>query len=421
MASSDSAHARIDELAEQGYAQMVEIRRDLHAHPELGNREVRTAGRVASHLRELGFDEVRTEVAHTGVVGVLKGGQPGSVVALRADMDALPVTEETGLPFASTVRAEYNGQEVGVMHACGHDAHTAMLLGTASVLAEIRDELPGTVVFLFQPAEEGPPAGEEGGAALMVKEGALENPTVDAVFGLHVMPTPPDMIGYRAGGLMASADILRIVVSGRQTHGAMPWMGVDPVVTSAQIVLGLQTISSRQVEVTQPVVVSIGSIHGGVRSNIIPQTVEMEGTIRTLDPRIREQVLASIHDIVTGIAESAGATATVEVEPMTPVTFNDPDLTRKMVPSLRRVAGDQMTLEIPGTTVAEDFAVYQQEIPGMFFFLGVNPPGVAWGEAAPNHSPTFDVYEPAMKTGVRALASLAYDFLVSETTGEKTN
>ncbi len=413
-ASPGSVYEEIDKLAEQGYDEVVEIRRDLHEHPELGNREVRTAELVAEHLRNLGFDEVRTEVAHTGVVGVLRGAADGPVVALRADIDALPVTEATGLPFASTVRSEYAGQEVGVMHACGHDAHTAMLLGAASVLAKIRESLPGTVVVLFQPAEEGPPPGEAGGASLMVEEGALAGPEVDAVFGLHVMPNPAGVIGYRSGGIMASADVLRITVEGSQTHGAMPWMGVDPIVTAAQIVLALQTIPSRRVEAMQPVVISVGSIHGGVRSNIIPQKVEMEGTIRTLDPAVREQVVAAINDIATNIAESAGAEATVEITNLTPVVWNDPDLTRQMIPTLRRVAGDHNTVEIPAATVAEDFAVYQQHVPGLYFFLGINPPGVGWGKGHPNHSPKFDVYEPAMKTGVKALANLAYDYLIAE-------
>jgi amidohydrolase len=411
IANRDTVHQRIDALVEQGYDQLVTIRRDLHQHPELSNREFRTASVVAGQLKELGFDEVRTEVAVTGVVGVLRGGRPGPVVALRADMDALPVTEATGLPFASTVRAEYNGQEVGVMHACGHDAHTAMLLGTASVLAKIRQEIPGTVVFLFQPAEEGPPAGEEGGADLMVRQGALENPQVEAIFGLHVWPGPTGQIGYRTGGIMASADILKITVEGSQTHGAMPWMGVDPVVVSAQIILALQTISSRQVEAMQPVVISIGSIHGGVRSNIIPQIVTMEGTIRTLDPQVRTEVLASIREIVTHTAQAAGAKAQVETTILAPVTFNDRELTRQMIPTLRRVVGEDNALEAPPTTAAEDFAVYQKNIPGLYFFLGINPPGLGWGEGVPNHSPLFDVYEPAMKTGVKALANLAYDYL----------
>ncbi|MGW8266904.1 MAG: amidohydrolase, partial [Longimicrobiales bacterium] len=361
--------------------------------------------------RSLGM-EVRTEVAHTGVVGVLQGGRPGPVVALRADMDALPVTERVDLPFASRVRAEYNGQEVGVMHACGHDNHMAILMGAAEVLAGMRDQLPGTVKFLFQPAEEGAPAGERGGADLMIDEGALDDPRPDAVFGLHVMPSPTGFIGYRAGGAMASVQSLRINVKGRQTHGAMPWGGVDPIVTSAQIILGLQTVVSRQADITTaPAVVTIGQIDGGIRSNIIPDSVVMVGTVRTLDAEMREKIEEGIHRVATGIAESAGATAEVSLTRPMPVTYNDPELTRRMVATLERVAGPPGAAEVPPSTGAEDFSYYQQEIPGLFFFLGVIPDTIPLENAAPNHSPYFFADEAALPVGVRAMANLAVDFL----------
>jgi amidohydrolase len=391
--------------------QVIEWRRDLHRYPELGNREHRTAGIVADHLRSLGLDEVRTGVAHTGVVGVLRGGRPGPVVALRADMDALPVTEQVDLPFASKVRTEYNGRQVGVMHACGHDVHTSVLMGAASVLASMRGDLPGTVLFLFQPAEEGPPAGEEGGATLMIAEGAIDDPVPEAIFGLHTWPIPAGTLGYRAEGTMAGAELMRIEVRGRQTHGAVPWGGIDPIVVAAQIVLGLQTVTSRQVSATSPVVVSVGSIHGGNRSNIIPDVVEMEGTVRMLDPAIRDDVLARIERSVVNIAVSAGATAVVEFEQQALVTYNDPALTRRMAPSLQRVVGAENVRELQPITAAEDFSYFQQRMPGLYFFLGINDPGVEIGEAAMNHSPLFRVNEDALPVGVRAMVTLAVDYL----------
>ena len=387
-------------------------RRDIHQHPELGNRELRTAALVADHLRSLDMD-VQTKVAHTGVVAVLRGGKPGPVVALRADMDALPVTEEVDLPFASKVRTNYNGKEVGVMHACGHDAHTAILMGVAEVLHGIRKDLPGTVKFIFQPAEEGPPTGEEGGARLMIEEGVLKNPAPEAIFGLHTFTAPTGIIAYRAGGIMAGADELHITVEGRQTHGAMPWSGVDPVVVASQIVLGLQMIPSRQLDSTVPTIISIGSIHGGLRSNIIPDKVEMEGTIRILDPSIREDVLQRIRRTAVNIAESAGAKATVKITAYAPVTYNDPKLTAMMLPTLRRVAASGL-IEVPPITPSEDFSYFQQKIPGLYFFLGVNANGVSTGEAAPNHSPLFYVNEDALPLGVYALSSLVIDYLVKQ-------
>jgi amidohydrolase len=409
----EALRAEIDTRVEEVGEKVVAWRRDFHQHPELGNREFRTAGIIADHLRGLGM-EVRTEVAHTGVVGVLKGGLPGPVVAIRADMDALPVTELVDLPFASRARAEHEGQEVGVMHACGHDNHMAIAMGAAEVLAGMRERLPGTVVFIFQPAEEGAPAGEEGGAALMIAEGALENPRPDAIFGLHVhvRPIRTGMLGYRAGGAMASSQTLRIVVHGSQTHGAMPWDGTDPIVTASQIVLGLQTIVSRQVDLTAaPAVVTIGSIHGGLRSNIIPDSVVLVGTVRTLDPEMQVQVEERIRRTAEGIAASAGARVDVELSAGLPVTYNDPELTRRMVPTLERVVGRERVRELPPATAAEDFSYFQQEIPGLYFFLGVIPDSIPLEEAAPNHSPYFFVDEAALPVGVRAMANLVVDFL----------
>lgn len=401
----------IDALVEEVMPRVVAWRRDIHAHPELSNREFRTAGLVADHLESLGM-EVRTEVAHTGVVGVLRGGRPGPVVALRADMDALPVAEQVDLPFASTVTTTYAGREVGVMHACGHDNHVAILMGVAEVLAGVRDRLPGTVVFLFQPAEEGAPEGERGGAALMVEEGALADPTPQAIFGLHVMPAPVGTLLVRPGGLMASADGLRITIVGRQTHGAVPWGGVDPVVVASQVVLGLQTVVSRQTDLTRaPAIVTVGSIQGGVRGNIIPDSVVMVGTVRTLDPRMREEVHRRIRTTAEGIAASAGAEAVVRIDRGPGVTYNDPELTGWARPTLERTAGGSGLLETKPQTTAEDFSAYQEEIPGVFFFLGGVPEGRDPATAPQNHSPLFFVDEGALPVGVRALANLAADWL----------
>jgi len=408
---SSRLDAEVDRRAAQVQGKVVAWRRDIHAHPELSNRETRTADLVAQHLRSLGL-EVRTGVAHTGVIGVLRGGKPGPVVALRADMDALPVTEEVDVPFASKVRATYNGQEVGVMHACGHDTHVAMLMGVAEVLAGMRNDLPGTVKFIFQPAEEGAPAGERGGAALMIEEGALDDPKPSAIFGLHVFPYPTGEIRYRPGGIMAAADAFRIVVRGRQTHGALPWAGIDPVVVASQIVLGLQTITSRQVDLTTaPAVVTVGAINGGIRFNIIPDSVVMLGTIRTFDTAMRSDIHQRVRRTAESIAQSAGATAQVVIDSATAVTYNDPELTEKILPTLREVAGaSHVALGTPVTT-AEDFSRYQQRIPGVFFFLGITPPGTDPAKAAPNHSPRFYVDEAALPVGVRAMAHLAVDYL----------
>jgi amidohydrolase len=390
---------------------VIAWRRDFHEHPELGNRETRTAGIVADHLRRLGL-EVRTGVGVTGVVGVLRGGRPGKAVALRADMDALPVTEQVDLPFASKVRTTWNGSEVGVMHACGHDTHVAILMGAAEVLAGMRQQLSGTVTFIFQPAEEGAPRGEEGGAESMIAQGALDNPRPQAIFGLHAYTAPFGALVYRAGGVMASSDTFRIRVRGVQTHGAQPWRGVDPVVVGAQIVLGLQTIVSRQTNLTAtPAVVTVGIFRGGLRSNIIPDEAYMEGTIRAFDEAVRGDIHQRITSTATSIAAASGASAEVEIERGNSVTRNDAGLTRLMLPTLERVAGPGGLLEFPPQTVAEDFSAYQERIPGLFFFLGVTPPDQDWKTAPSNHSPKFFADERALLVGVRALTELAIDFL----------
>lgn len=403
---------QLEPVIEAVESRVIDWRRDIHEHPELSNREFRTAALVAAHLEELGL-EVKTGIAHTGVVGILHGGRPGPVVALRADMDALPVTEQTGLPFASTVRTEWQGQEVGVMHACGHDAHTAMLMGAAEVLAAFRDEVPGTIMFVFQPAEEGPPPGEKGGASLMIAEGLLDGPEApEAIFALHAIPFESGVIRYREEGILAAADALEIRVRGRQTHGAEPWAGTDPVLVAAQIISAVHAIPGRRLDVRRaPAVVSIGRIDGGLRWNIIPDEVRMEGTIRTLDPDMREQLIAAINDTAVNIARAAGAEAEVTVINYAPVTWNDPALTRRMMPALQWAAGEDRIEHSRPMTVAEDFAYFQERIPGMYYLLGVNPEGVAEGEAAPNHSPHFLVNEDALITGVRAHVGLALDYL----------
>ena len=412
LGAAPATPARIDSAAKKVEASVIATRRDIHEHPELGNREVRTAKIVADRLRSLGI-EVQEKVAHTGVIGVLRGGRPGKVVALRADMDALPVSEQVDVPFASKVRTRYNEQEVGVMHACGHDAHVAILLGVAEVLAGMRDEIPGTVKFLFQPAEEGAPAGEEGGAELMVKEGALENPKVDAIFGLHVTSRlPVGEIGYRPEGMMAAVDSFEIVVHGKQTHGAYPWLGVDPIVIASQIVLGLQTIPSRQLDSTlAPSIVTVGAIHGGVRTNIIPDQVKMIGTIRSLDAKMRDDIHARIRRTVENIAASAGATADVTITAGYPITYNDPALTERTAPVLREVAGAKNVSISNPTLGAEDFSMFQQKVPGVFFWLGIRPVNQTAEQAASNHSPFFFIDESGLELGVRALARVAVDYL----------
>ncbi len=409
----NSLAANIDSAAAALDAQMILWRRDLHANPELGNREFRTAGIVADHLRSLGFDDVRTGVAHTGVVGLLVGALPGPVVALRADMDALPVEERVDVPFASKVKTTWNHETVGVMHACGHDAHVAILMAVASVLAGLRAELRGSVKFIFQPAEEMPPEGEDGGARMMIAEGALENPSPDAIFGLHVTSQlPTGTIGYRSGPTMASSDSFRITVAGRQTHGAMPWRGVDPIVASAQVVLGLQTIISRQVDIAlEPAVLTIGVIKGGVRENIIPDTVEMRGTIRTFNETMRDDIHKRVKDTAESIAKASRAGCEVCIRKNYAVTINDAELTEKMVPTLERVAGATHVVVVPKVTGSEDFSFFQQVVPGLFYFVGVTPPSQDVATAPSNHSPLFTIDETGLGLGLRSLAQVAVDFL----------
>jgi amidohydrolase len=389
---------------------VVTWRRDFHQHPELSNQEFRTAEIIADHLRALGM-EVQTEVAHTGVVGTLRGGD-GPVVALRADMDALPVTELVDLPFASKAKGVYQGREVGVMHACGHDNHVAILMGVAEVLAGMGDRLPGTVKFIFQPAEEGTPDGSIGGAELMLMEGVFENPRPDVVFGLHVFPYPVGTIATRPGGLMASSDRHQITIKGKQTHGAVPWAGVDPIVAASQVVMGLQTIVSRQLDATlTPSIVTVGRIEGGVRNNIIPESVELEGTIRTFDAATRNDIHTRIRRTASNIAEAAGATADIVIDQGYGVTRNDPTLYRQMAPTLEIVAGDRF-IEATQTTTAEDFSYFANEVPGLFLFLGVAPEDPTL--IHPNHSPRFYADERALPVGVEALTSITLDYMVSE-------
>jgi amidohydrolase len=409
--SAFAQNASLDSNVRKVNAKVIEWRRYFHQNPELSNREFNTAKKVADHLRSLGI-EVRTGVAKTGVVGILKGGKPGPVIALRADMDALPVTERNDLPFKSTVTSEYNGQKVGVMHACGHDAHTAMLMGTAEVLSKMKAEVAGTVVFLFQPSEEGAPEGEEGGAPLMVKEGVLDNPKVDVVFGLHInSATPAGTIEYKAGAFMASADLFRIKVKGKGSHGSQPWLGKDPIYISSQIIQALQGIVSRESDLTKaPVVVTIAAIHSGVRFNIIPEEAEMLGTIRNLDSSMRKNVLAQVRNIATSIAEMNGATAEVTIENKTLVTYNDPSLVKQMLPSLQRAAGTGNVNETVWKTGAEDFSFFQDKIPGFFFYLGGMPAGTDPGKAPPHHTPLFYIDDSRLDLGVKAFCQLVFDY-----------
>ncbi len=405
--------AEAERLSVELNPQVVTWRRDFHKNPELGNRETRTAKVIADELRKLGYT-VTTGVATTGVVGVLKGGLPGPVVALRSDMDALPVSEQGDLPFKSTAKTQWAGQEVGVMHACGHDNHMAILLGTATALARMKDRLPGTVKVIFQPAEEGPPTGETGGAEQMVKESVLENPKVDAIFGLHVFPFPAGTIVYRSGPLMASADSFLIRIKGRQTHGAVPWGGIDPIVIGSQVVMGLQTIISRTVNITEaPAVVTVGRFTGGNRSNIVPEFVELEGTIRAFNEDVRKSIHERIRAIATNYAEAAGATATVEIGMGTayPSTINDPALTERMLPTLRRAVGAENVRLGPLTGTAEDFSYFQQKVPGLFVFLGVTPRDQDYTKVAQNHSPLFFADESALPVGVKVMTNLALDYL----------
>jgi len=392
-------------------SKLIEWRHHIHENPELSNREFKTAEYVVKHLESLGI-EVQTGVAHTGVVGLLKGNKKGKVVALRADMDALPVVERNNLPYKSKVRSIFNGQETGVMHACGHDTHVAILMGVAEVLSKNRN-FPGTIKFIFQPAEEGPPPGEKGGAKLMVEEGVLENPKVDAIFGLHINSgTHVGKITYKPGGMMAASQRFVINVKGKQAHGSTPWQSVDPIVASAQIINGLQTIISRESQLTKEgAVISVGSIHSGIRFNIIPESLEMIGTIRTLDRDMKELIRTRMEEMVPAIAKAFRAEATIDIQDGADITFNNELLTKKMIPTLQRVAGEKNVIEIKAITGAEDFSYFQNEVPGLFFFLGGTPLSMKESEAPSHHTPSFEVDDAGMKLGVEALSNLAVDYL----------
>ena len=404
--------AKVETLAEQIVPKVTDWRHHLHENPELSNREYKTAEYIAAHLESLGL-EVQTGVAKTGVVAVLKGGKPGPVVALRADIDALPVPERVDIPWASKARGEYNGADVPVMHACGHDTHTAILMATAEVLTQVKSELRGSVKFIFQPAEEGAPKGEEGGAKLMVKEGVLKNPDVDAIFGLHISSgTHVGKVNYRPRGTLASANQFDITIMGKQSHGSMPWGGIDPIVTAAQIINNVQTIVSRSLPLTKAAaVVSFGAIHGGVRNNIIPEEVVMTGTIRALDEDMRQEIFKRLETIVTNTAESNGAEAKLEIYEGYPVTYNNVELTSKMVPTLNDVLGNENVNLVPAITGAEDFSFYQMEVPGFFFFLGGTPVDTPESEAFPHHTPDFYVDDSALVYGVKSMSRLVVDYL----------
>ena len=408
-----AADAQVEALAAKVDGKVPACRRNIHQHPELGNREVRTAQLVAEHLRALGFEEIRTGIATTGVTAVLRGGKPGPRIALRADMDALPVTERSGLPFASKVTSTFRGEPVGVMHACGHDAHVGILMGVAEALASIRAELPGEILFVFQPAEEGPPDGEEGGAEEMLAQGIFKGFKPQAVFGLHVFSTlNAGQLGWRSGPAMAASDRFNIVVQGRQTHGSRPWGGVDPIVASADLIGTAQTIVSRRQDISRlPVVLSFGAIKGGIRYNIIPDSVELVGTIRTFDEGMRQGVFADLRNVAESVAKAHGATAVVKVPDTkgNPVTANDPALTARVVPSLRKAVGDANVVEMGLIMGAEDFSFYAREVPGFFFFVGATPRGKDAIKAPSNHSPEFFLDEEALKVGTRAMLQLVLD------------
>lgn len=403
--------AEIDAATAKIMPQVVQWRRYIHEHPELGNREFNTSKLVADELRKLGI-EVKTGVAKTGVVGILKGAQPGPVIGLRADMDGLPVTERVDVPFKSVAKTEYNGQTVGVMHACGHDTHIAMLLGTAQVLSGMKDKIKGTVVFIFQPAEEGAPVGEEGGADLMVKEGVMDNPKIDAIFGIHInSATEIGTIKYKSGAEMAASDWFSIKVKGRQAHGAYPWQGIDPIAVATQIYTGLQMIVARQSELPKaPVIITVGRMSAGIRENIIPEEVTMAGTIRTLDSDMQNDVHEKIRRTATKIAESMGATAEVTIDRKTPVTYNDPALVKKMVPSLEKATGKGNVLEAEWVTGAEDFAFYGQKAPAFFFFVGGMPKGGNPKTVPSHHTPDFFIDDSRLDVGIKAFCNIVFDY-----------
>ena len=414
--STERLEGKLDRNLDSLMKKVVAWRHDLHQFPELSNREFRTAEKVTKHLQNLGL-EVTTGIAHTGVVAILEGGKPGPLVALRADMDGLPVVEMTGLPFASKERDDYNGQEVGVMHACGHDAHVAILMGVAEFLASVRNDLAGSVMFIFQPAEEGPPVGEEGGAQLMLKEGIWKDKKPEVIFGLHVTNAPHGLIAYREGASMAAADPWKIIIKGRQAHGSRPWDSIDPIMVAFQMGNNFQTIISRKLDLREsPAVISVGSIHGGVRSNIIPAVVEMEGTIRTFDSGIRDKIFSEMRNIAESTAKMAGASVEVFLPygQNYPVTFNDEDLTKRVLPSLKKIVGEDMIYRSERTTGAEDFSFFSQEVPGFYFFLGVNKPDADPLTTPGNHSPFFYVDDGALPIGVKALSHLTIEYLNGE-------
>ena len=404
--------AEIAAATQKVMPQVIEWRRFIHQHPELSNREFNTSKLVAEQLRKFAGIEVRTGIAKTGVVGVLKGGLPGPVIGLRADMDALPVTERVDVPFKSTVTSEYNGQTVGVMHACGHDSHIAMLLGTAQVLSGMKDKFKGTVVFIFQPSEEGAPAGETGGASDMVKEGVMDNPKIDAIFGIHInAQTEIGQIKYKSGAEMAASDWFTIKVKGKQTHGSQPWLGIDPIAVASQIFIGLQMIVARESELTKaPVVITVGKINGGVRENIIPEEMTMAGTIRTLDSAMQKDVHAKIRLTAAKIAESMGATAEVTIDMKTPVTYNTPELVRQMLPSLEKAAGKDSVIAAEWTTGAEDFAFYGAKAPAFFFFVGGMPKGKDPKTSAAHHTPDFYIDDSRLDIGIKAFCNIVFDY-----------
>ncbi len=410
--SKSKLQSRITSFAKEVEKKAIEWRHHLHEYPELSNREYKTAEYIANHLKDLGM-EVQSGIAHTGVVGILKGEKPGPVVALRADMDGLPVQERVDLPWASKARGIHNGQEVSVMHACGHDMHTAILMGAAEVLSKINSDLKGTVKFIFQPAEEGAPAAEEGGAELMLKEGVLTNPDVDVIFGLHIgAGIHVGNVNYKPGGLMASSNAFEITIHGKQSHGASPWMGVDPIVTAAQIVNNTQTIVSRNLPlIKEAAVVTFGTINGGVRQNIIPEEVTLTGTIRTLNEEMRQIIFDRFHTIVEHTAQSNGATAELTIHDGYPITYNDPELTEMMLPTMVEVLGEEHVELVPAITGAEDFSFFQQEIPGFFFFLGGCPLNTPEEEAAPHHTPDFYVDDSGMIYGIEVMSRLVVDYM----------
>jgi amidohydrolase len=413
-AAAQAADARVAAAVDRFAPAIVEARHRIHQNPELGNREVKTAEMVARHLRSLGM-EVQTGVAHTGVVGVLRGGRPGPTVAVRADMDALPVTEDTPYPFKSTVRTTYNGQEVGVAHACGHDVHTAVQMGVASVLASMREQVPGTVVFLFQPAEEGAPLGEEGGAALMMKEGVFDRWKPAAVFGLHTFSEMEvGRVGYTPGPAMAAATEWRATVRGRQAHGASPHLGVDPVVMAAQVVTALQTIRARNLSPFTPSVVTVGIIRGGERLNIIPAEVKLEGTIRTFDPAVQDTVERRMREIFDGISRAGGGSFTLDINRAYPVTVNDTVLAARMRPTMERVAGRENVVRVDPTTGAEDFSYFANAVPGLYFRLGSVKPGTVSGG---HHTPTFMADDASIPVGMRVMSGLLLDYLAGGAAG----